>query len=196
MNQKQQTTGQIFYQKITLLLLGLALGFVSIAQRHAATVVYIVRHAEKVTTNPQDKDPALTPRGQARAQDLKKLLQGRGIQRIFTTSYQRTRLTAKPLAEATRVSPQFYDAPKLSALVAQIDSCYVGQSVLVVGHSNTILETIEALGGQRPQPVIDDQTYDLLWVVKKNRKGRIKVRVKHYGQPSSQQEGPQQMQGR
>ena len=59
--------------------------------------VFVVRHAEKVTDDPKDKDPLLSEIGALRAVDLMKLLRGEKIDSIFTTDYKRTKLTAFPL---------------------------------------------------------------------------------------------------
>lgn len=51
------------------------------------TTIYFVRHAEKVTTNPKDKDPLLTEQGQQRALDLAKKLQKQKITAVYTTNF-------------------------------------------------------------------------------------------------------------
>ena len=45
--------------------------------------VFVVRHAEKLTDDPKDKDPLLSEIGAQRAVDLMKLLRGEKIDSIF-----------------------------------------------------------------------------------------------------------------
>ena len=130
------------------------------------TIVYVVRHAEKDLT-PGLADPPLTVAGRQRAQALQiKLTKRGGCQAIFSTSTVRTHATAQPLADASQLSIQPYDAKQLPALAARIRRDYRGRTVLVVGHSNTILETVEALGAARPVPTIGDEAYDYLLEVR------------------------------
>lgn len=127
----------------------------------ADTHVYVVRHAEKDPT-PGLADPPLTPAGQARALALRDALRRSKISDVFSTSTARTQATAQPLASEQKLSIQPYDARQLAALAAHIRRGYQGQTVLIVGHSNTILETVEALGAPRPVSVIGDNDYDYL----------------------------------
>ncbi|MFD2784477.1 histidine phosphatase family protein [Hymenobacter rubripertinctus] len=130
------------------------------------TVVYVVRHAEKDLT-PGLPDPALTVAGRQRAQALQVRLTKRGgVQAAFSTNTARTRATAQPLAEARQLPVHLYDARQLPALAARLRREYRGQTVLVVGHSNTILETVEALGAARPVPTVADEAYDYLLEVR------------------------------
>src|SRR5579859_6072486 len=69
-------------------------------------VIFVVRHAERAAaTDPNASkrmmadDPPLTPAGQARAVRLATMLSAAGIQRIYTTEFQRARQTAAPLAD-------------------------------------------------------------------------------------------------
>ena len=57
---------------------------------------------------------------------------------------------------------QPYDPRQLPALASRLRRQYRGQAVLVVGHSNTILETVEAFGAPRPVPAIGDADYHYL----------------------------------
>jgi hypothetical protein len=50
------------YLSFLLLLVSLSL----FAQNRAATKLYIVRHAEKMTDNPKEKDPLLTRNGSSK----------------------------------------------------------------------------------------------------------------------------------
>jgi hypothetical protein len=55
-----------------------------------------------------------------------------------------------------------------------------GKNALIVGHSNTVLETIEALVEKRPFEAISDQDYDYLFQVSIAPDGTMNVKV-HYG---------------
>ncbi len=126
------------------------------------TRVYVVRHAEKDLT-PDLTDPPLTAAGQARAQALRAVIPRQvRLAAVFSTNTARTRATAQPLADARRLTVQLYDARQLAELAARVRRDYPGQAVLVVGHSKTILETVEALGAPRPVPTIPDAAYDYL----------------------------------
>ncbi|SET43489.1 phosphoglycerate mutase family protein [Hymenobacter actinosclerus] len=126
------------------------------------TRVYVVRHAEKdLVTDPTD--PPLTPEGQARAQALVAAIPRQTrLSAVFSTDTRRTRSTAQPLADARGLPVQLYDARDLPALAARLRRDYPNQNVLVVGHSNTMLETVDALGAPRPVPLIPDEAYDYL----------------------------------
>jgi broad specificity phosphatase PhoE len=159
------------------------------------TTIYLVRHAEKITTNPKDKDPLLTEQGQQRALDLAKKLQKQKITAIYTTNYQRTKLTAKPLADTKSIDIKIYEPKDLKAFANQLLTENQGNKILIVGHSNTVLETIEALVGKRPISEITDQEYDYLFTVKLKNGKDIKVSVEHYGAKNSNVEGLQMMKG-
>ncbi|MBT2558394.1 histidine phosphatase family protein [Hymenobacter sp. ISL-91] len=130
------------------------------------TRVYIVRHAEKDLT-PGLPDPPLTAEGQTRAQALAAAIPRQTrLSAVFSTNTARTRTTAQPLAAARALPVLLYDARDLPALAARLRRDYPNQNVLVVGHSNTILETVDALGAARPVPLIPDEAYDYLLEVR------------------------------
>ncbi len=125
--------------------------------------VWIVRHAEKEQnpTNPQD--PVLSPDGALRAEALMQSLKGKKLDTIYTTAYKRTKLTAFPLADKQGISLQEYDPTKPSHLVNMLKQKAAGKSVLIVGHSNTIIPLIEAFGAKSPLDSIGDNEYDNLF---------------------------------
>ena len=61
-----------------------------------STVVYLVRHAEKVDNS---RDPALSQSGLHRADLLADMLRDAGVTHLHTTDFERTRDTLRPLAE-------------------------------------------------------------------------------------------------
>lgn len=138
-----------------------------LAAAHAAaqsTTVILVRHAEKEATPPSD--PPLTAAGQARANDLWDAVRDAGIDAVITTQYLRTQATAQPTMTALNLSPEVVTASgaKHPQDVAAAVKKHVGQTVLVVGHSNTIPDIIAALGAKKPADICDGE-YDNLYVV-------------------------------
>lgn len=148
------------------------------------TTVYLVRHAEKDISDPDNKDPDLTPEGQARAKALLDLLQDQKIQAAYATKYIRTKNTVQPLAEARKLEVQQYEAHDFTGLKDTILKNNAGQTVVISGHSNTILPIIEALGAKRPVPDITDMEYDYIFKVTIAPDGYASVATDHYGTAS------------
>lgn len=144
-----------------------------------ATVIYVVRHAEKGTNDPVDPD--LSAAGQARAQALKDSMRNVTLSAIYSTDYKRTQQTVGPTAQDKNLTPVLYQAPELKILASKIKQTYLNRTVLIVGHSNTVLETIEAFGGKRPVPVINEHEFNYLFKItlKENRDPVVETR--HYG---------------
>ncbi len=143
------------------------------------TVVYLVRHAEKVTGETAERDPALTEAGTARAELLAGLLVDANITEIYSSDTIRTRDTAAPTAEMTGVKINIYDPRNLQEL-AEIIKAAKGH-YLVVGHSNTIPETVNALGGVGGSPIFEKSEYDRLYVVTMGRDGTVQTKLRRYG---------------
>lgn len=160
------------------------------------TFIYLVRHAEKVTTDPNNKDPLLTDKGQKRALDLAKKLKKQKLSAIYCTDYQRIKLTAQPIAEKRNQSIQIYDPKNLKVFAEKILQDNKGKKVLIVGHSNTVLETIEALGGKRPIAAISDNEYDYFFTVKISMKGLVEVDFERYGEGNDGLIGGEIMKGK
>lgn len=155
----------------------------------SATVVYLVRHAEKAISSGSmmDKDPALTPQGEARAKDLARLLQDAGIQYIFSSDYKRTRNTAQPIADLLGLEVQLYDPRQLGDLAEKIQSN--NGRYLVVGHSNSTPSMVQLLGGE-PGPPIDDATeYDRLYTLVLQADTKPVTLRSRYGTVSSKEVG-------
>jgi broad specificity phosphatase PhoE len=131
------------------------------------TVVIVVRHAEKAAA-PAD-DPPLTEAGVARAKALAVALANADVQAVITTQLLRTRETARPLAEARGLSMETVrTGPTVAAhakAVADAARNHTGKTILVVGHSNTVVAIIAALGGPKLPDLCDSQYSTLFTVV-------------------------------
>ncbi len=135
---------------------------IAISTACSTTTVYIVRHAEKVNeTDTTD----LTPAGYARATALADTLAEKGIDSIFTTPYERTRQTAQTLAERIGVPLTDYPGKPTEAITNRV-SHMRNKTVLVVGHSNTILEIARGLGAKPTMPKIESGDFDNLFRLK------------------------------
>lgn len=128
---------------------------------HQITTVILVRHAEKAAATAMSSDVPLSDAGTARAKELARVLAGTPIDAIYTTQYQRTKQTAAPLAAERHLEPIVADP---AAMANVIRTKHAGQTVVVVGHSNTTPEVIRALGVALP-PTIGDNEYDDLFIV-------------------------------
>ena len=145
-----------------------------------ATTVILVRHAEKAAA--PAADPPLTPAGEARARALLEAVRDAGIGAIITTQFERTRATAGPTASALGITPEVVAATgrtHAQDVVAAIRK-HAGQTVLVVGHSNTVPDIIGVLGAAVP-PICDAE-YDNLYVVVLTPSGATKLIRTKFGE--------------
>jgi broad specificity phosphatase PhoE len=114
------------------------LGTISITHKKPQVItVVIVRHAERA-------NDALTEDGEKRAETLARLLSNTGVSAIFSTNTTRTIETVNNTAERLGITIQFYNS--IQEVADLIKSEYVGKVVLVVGHSDTVPQTVNALG--------------------------------------------------
>ncbi len=163
-----------------LLGLLLALGSRPALAGPPVTTIYLVRHAEKDPT-PGVADPLLTPAGQTRAQALARKLAGKHPVALFTTDTRRTRATLAPLALATHLTPLVYSPKEADAFAIRLYKEYPGHTVVVVGHSNTLLPLLAALGVKVPMLEIKDEEYSYLFKVELREGQPARLKVSHYG---------------
>jgi phosphohistidine phosphatase SixA len=144
--------------------------------------VFVVRHAEKAAT-PVD-DPRLSDAGSLRAQSLALALKDTGVTAIYASEAARTQLTVKPLADRLKleINRQFPAAKQRE--LAQAILKRQDRVVLVAGHSNTVPELIQALGGGVVPPIQDAWEFDNLYVVTILGPGQARTLRLHYGEPS------------
>lgn len=146
------------------------------------TIAVAVRHAEKEKTG---SDPGLTATGQLRAQALRDRLTGARITAVFSTDTRRTRLTAQPLADLLKVPITLYTTT--ADVRAKVMASHKGETVLIVGHSNTLGSIATAFGAELPsalpQPIADDD-YDNMLTILVNAKGGASATHSTYGATS------------
>jgi len=121
--------------------------------------IYLVRHAEKLADS---QNPSLTACGKKRAEQLANILSKADISAIYSTSYQRTMQTARPLAKQREMPVKNYNPKHLAQLALQLRQKQ--ENSLVVGHSNTTPELVELLAKQKVTP-LNEQDYQYLYQV-------------------------------
>jgi broad specificity phosphatase PhoE len=139
------------------------------------TTVILVRHAEAAAGG---GDPGLSEAGTARANALAAALRDAGVKAIYVSQYKRTKDTAAPLAQQAKITPAEVALVKdgMDEIVAE----HQGQTVVVVGHSNTIPVMAEALSGAKADPIAHEE-HDRMYVIVVEKGKPTTVIVTHYG---------------
>ena len=154
----------------------LFIGLAQVTWADEATL-YLVRHAEKV----EDSDPGLTEQGQARALALAALMKDKGIIKVFSTDYKRTRQTAAPTAAQSDLDISFYNPRAFQEFAAALKAEFLErrQSMLVVGHSNTTPYLATLLTGQE-FPMLRENQYDHLYAVTVDENGNLTASISYF----------------
>jgi len=128
------------------------------------TTFYLIRHAEKDRSNPEDADPELNQKGLGRAMHWAEILKDANIDAIYATDFARTAMTAAPASVKYNIDLQYYDPRTLD--LEQFKTDNLNKNVLVVGHSNTTSEMLNLLVGADTYQALDDRENGTLFIVK------------------------------
>jgi broad specificity phosphatase PhoE len=167
--------------RLLMLTLSLAIAFPAIAAD--SIVVVIVRHAEKAADDP--RDPTLSEAGRARATALAKALEHASLDAAYSTQYRRTRQTAEPAAKAAGLDVQVRPIDGSNAatyaadLARDLRALPAGSTALVVGHSNTVPDLVQAISGEAAAPMPETE-FDRYTVVTLDADGKARVSTSRY----------------
>lgn len=131
------------------------------------SVIHVVRHAE--ATAPTG-DPPLSEAGIARARRLATAMADKQLAAIDTTQLERAHETGKIVADAVGLVVELQPVDPANvpayppALAAHVKAAHAGQTMLVVGHSNTVPAFVEALSGTAVPPIATTE-YDRLYTI-------------------------------
>jgi broad specificity phosphatase PhoE len=117
-----------------------------------------MRHLQKA----DGADPGLSEEGRKGAERLVAVLASDPPAAIYVSATRRARETAAPLAAKLGLTEKEYDPRDTPGLVARVKA--ETGTVLIVGHSNTVPDIVQALGGKRPAPLLDSD-YGGIWHV-------------------------------
>ncbi len=119
-------------------------------------VYFVMRHLH---TPAGEHDPDLTAEGQRHAALLANWFGVEALEAIYVSPYKRSQQTAAPLAARLGLIPVFYDPADTPGLLARVRQGPF--PALIVGHSNTVPDIIEQLGGERPGPLVHEDFGDI-----------------------------------
>jgi phosphohistidine phosphatase SixA len=171
----------------------LALLLAGVAAQAQPTTVILVRHAEKA--NKSAATPLKEPKGFLRARALANAVGEFGISAVVASEFLRTQQTVAATASHLGLEESVVQLTDPQAIADEILGRYRGRTVLVAGHSNTVPQMIEALGGPSLCPNrggvlvkgecrIPDREYDNLYVVRIFESGPAGFMATRYGEPS------------
>ncbi|HOA39048.1 MAG TPA: histidine phosphatase family protein [Flavihumibacter sp.] len=146
---------------------------------------YVVRHAEKAIAPPGNedlaKDPNLSAAGAERTRDLQERLQDAKISRVYSTATVRTEATAAPIATYFNLPIRKYSSVD-TGFINELRS--LKENVLIVGHSNTVDDIVNALVPSAKMTDLPETDYDNLYIIKKKGR-RFLLQKTKYGAPSA-----------
>lgn len=144
----------------------------------AGAVFVLVRHAEKAKDDP--KDPTLSETGVARSKRLAQALADTRVVAAYATKYRRTQLTAAPTSLSHHLDLRTYDAALPAGEFArQLRDAHRADTVLVVGHSNTIPDLAAALCACAVEPMGEDE-FDRWIEVRIDASGKTALMQRRY----------------
>jgi|TARA_B110000503_G_scaffold59498_1_gene94804 2,3-bisphosphoglycerate-dependent phosphoglycerate mutase len=127
------------------------------------TTYYFIRHAEKLRIDITDKNPKLNYEGVKRADAWKEVFTNVKLDAVYSTDYNRTKLTAKPTADSKNLPIFLYDPKDMYSESFQHKT--KGKAVLVVGHSNTTHIFANKVLGRDEYNQINDDNNSNLYIV-------------------------------
>ena len=151
---------------------------IDIVSEDSSVVVICVRHAE---TTGIGTNPMLSALGILRAQDLSNALSNIDLAAVYSTNFNRTRETAQVTADDQGESVIIYNAFDLVGLSNNLLANHKGETILVVGHSNTTPQLINQLTGTTTYATFNENTYDNLFIVNVKITGEAVVHHLEYG---------------
>ena len=146
------------------LVLIFSLLFISLASySQEVTTYYFIRHAEKLRVDKTDINPNLNYDGFKRAEAWRDVFSNIPYDSIYSTDYNRTKLTAKPTADSKNLSLHLYNPSDLYSKAFQNNT--KGKTVLIVGHSNTTNVFANKVLGVERYDEINDNNNSNLYIV-------------------------------
>lgn len=127
------------------------------------TTYYLIRHAEKDRSDPNDRNPHLTDEGKNRAQRWAEVFKNIAFNEIYSTDFNRTQETLQPTVNNGTVKITIYNPDNLYS--EDFKTRTEGKTVLVAGHSDTTPQFVNAIMGKKLYENMDDTDNGSLYIV-------------------------------
>lgn len=134
--------------------------FTKCTHKNNSTTIYLVRHAEKDTTN-KGEDPPLIMEGYERAIRIVDLLGEVPFASIWSTPYQRNINTVQPLAKKQKLTIQHYEWYNWYEEVNQLKN--ESGNHLICGHGDNLIPMIVFLNGASPIAELGHHDYSTIF---------------------------------
>ena len=148
-------------KKLILTFTFFSLTLISYSQE--VTTYYFIRHAEKLRIDKTDKNPNLNYNGYKRAEAWKDVFSNISFDAVYSTDYNRTKLTAKPTADSNNLPILLYNPNSMYSEAFKNNT--KGKTVLVVGNSNTTNVFVNKILGVEKYEEINDNNNSNLYIV-------------------------------
>lgn len=129
----------------------------------AQTTYFLIRHAEKDISNPENRNPELTEDGIRRAEQWAQILDEYDVDFVYSTDFIRTIETAKPTAENSKTEIIIYNPSTIYS--DDFITKTKGKTTLIVGHSNSTPALVNTIIGKDKYPQLDESVYNKMYKV-------------------------------
>ena len=135
-----------------------------IAEDPIISTFYFIRHAEKDRTDPENRDPELNQNGLDRAIRWAEVFDPIPLDKVYSTNYERTSMTAAPISIKKDIDIEYYDPRAID--MEEFKLVNEGKNVLVVGHSNTTPVMVNKVIGMEKYDQMEDTDNSSLFIVR------------------------------
>lgn len=126
------------------------------------SMIFLSRHADDEGVG---SNPILTEAGIERAQELGRLMKNSDLDHVYSSDYNRTKMTASTVADSTGLEVEIYDVFDINSIYETLLAQESGSRSLVIGHSNTTPDLINLLLPGMELTKIDEEVFDNLFLV-------------------------------
>jgi broad specificity phosphatase PhoE len=124
------------------------------------TTLYFIRHAEKVDNS---QNPDLAEAGKIRAERWRTIFGDIALSAVYSTDLKRTLQTAVPVSLSKKLAAILYNPKSLDLDLFLKDNR--GQTVLIVGHSNSTPELINKIIKEKKYENIPETVFGNLYII-------------------------------
>ncbi|MDT0607294.1 SixA phosphatase family protein [Croceitalea rosinachiae] len=149
-----------------------------ISKEPTISTFYLIRHAEKEKSDPNNIDPELMQEGLDRAIRWAEIFDQVPLDAIYSTNYQRTLMTAAPTSVKKDIDVQYYDPRDIDVEILKSDN--EGKNVLIVGHSNSTPALTNKILGLEKYDAMQEDDNGSLFIIRVIDGKATDIRLKMY----------------